>query len=367
MKALLFANTGWYLYNFRLPLAKGLRDRGWEVVLVSPYDEYCPKLIKEGFRWVNFPLSRKGLNPFIELWTVFSLIRFYLRERPTAAQHFTVKCILYGTLAAKLSGVYRIINAVTGMGYIFSKDGLNPKLLRYFLGWVYRPILGKTEVIFQNGDDLDHFLKSGWIVSKQAHLIPGSGVDMDKFTPAPEPPGIVTVLLASRMLWPKGIQDFVDAARILQTGKIRAQFVLVGDTDPGNPQAVPLQALKDWEAEGIVKWWGWEDNMPSIYQKVHIVCLPSYYREGVPRTLIEASAMGRPIVTTDSPGCREVVRPGKNGLMVPAHDPQALAEALKTLILDPDLRKRMGLGGRSIAVREYSLPMILEKTLSLYL
>jgi glycosyltransferase involved in cell wall biosynthesis len=366
MKALLFANTGWYLYNFRLPLAKGLRDRGWEVILVSPYDDYCQKLMKDGFRWVNFPLSRKGLNPFIELWTVFSLVRFYLHERPDAAQHFTIKCILYGTLAAKLSGVPRIINAVTGMGYAFSRDGLIPMLLRFFLRGIYRPILRKTEVIFQNGDDLNHYLKSDWIVPAQAHLIPGSGVDMEKFKPALEPQGDVTVLFASRMLWPKGIQEFIDAARILQTENIMAQFVLVGDTDPGNPEAVPLETLKAWEAEGIVKWWGWADNMPSIYQKVHIVCLPSYYREGVPRTLIEASAAGRPLVTTDTPGCRDVVRPGKNGLLVPAHDPQALADALKILILDADLRKRLGACGRSIALREYSLPIILEKTLLLY-
>lgn len=365
MKALLFANTGWYLYNFRLPLAKALHDKGWEIVLVSPYDDYCLKLVEEGFRWVQFPLSRKGLNPFMEIWTLISLIRLYLHERPEAAQHFTVKCILYGTLAAKISGVPRIINSVTGLGYIFLGGSLKKTLLRYFLRLVYKPILRNTEVIFQNGDDLNLFLKSDWIVPTQAYLIPGSGVDMNKFTPAQEPQGIITVLLASRMLWPKGVKEFIDAARILQTRNIRAQFVLVGDTDPGNPEAVPLQTLKDWEAEGIVKWWGWEDNMPSIYKKVHIVCLPSY-REGMPKTLIEASAMGRPIVTADSPGCREMVRPGENGLMVPAHDSQALADALKILILDPDLRKRMGKDGRRIAMREYSLPIILEKTLSLY-
>jgi glycosyltransferase involved in cell wall biosynthesis len=311
-------------------------------------------------------MSRKGLNPFIELWTIISLIRLYSREKPDVVHHFTLKCVLYGTIAAKVSGVTKIINAITGLGYIFSEGGIKTTLLRYFLRWIYRPVLMNTSVVFQNTDDLNEFLKGGWVDLKQVYLIFGSGVNVDKFIPTEEPEGMVTVLLPSRMLWPKGIMEFVKAAGIIKSQDINAQFVLVGDTDLGNPDAVPLEMLKSWNIEGLVQWWGWVDNMVSAYQKAHIVCLPSYYREGLPRVLIEASAMGRPIVTTDSPGCREVVHAGENGLIVPTHDEQALAHALKKLILDPKLRKKMGKEGRAIALRDYSLSIILEKTLSLY-
>ncbi len=365
MKALLVANTSWYLYNFRLPLAKALQAHHWDVILVAPADEFSPRFQQEGFRWAAIPMSQRGLNPFLDLWTILALVKLYARERPDIVHHFTVKCYLYGTLAAKMVRVPRILNAITGLGYIFTNNARKATALRGILPRLYRPILKNTEVVFQNDDDCREFLKNGWITPSQAHVIPGSGVDVNNFRPSEEPQGVVTVLLPARMLWAKGVGEFVDAARILASQNIVARFVLVGDIDRGNPDSVPLDTLKSWQAEGVVEWWGWEKDMPAAYQKSHIVCLPSY-GEGLPRALIEAAASGRPIVTTDMPGCRDVVHPNENGLLVPVRDVDGLVNALKMLILDPGLRARMGRAGRTIAVRDYSVPVIVDKTRMLF-
>jgi glycosyltransferase involved in cell wall biosynthesis len=361
VKVLLVANTSWYLYNFRLSLAQALRARGWDVVLVAPVDDFSPRFEQDGFRWAPLPMSQQGLNPAVELGTILALVKLYRQERPDIVHHFTVKCYLYGTLAAKVAHIPRVVNAITGLGYVFTSRALKAKALRGILKWIYRPILKDTEVVFQNRDDYQEFLKNGWITTAQTQIIPGSGVDLNNFQPSDEPQGTVTVLLPARMLWSKGVREFVGAARILLSQNLSARFVLVGDTDPGKPDSVPLDALKSWQAEGTVEWGGWEQDMAAAYRKSHIVCLPSY-REGLPRVLIEAAACGRPIVTTDVPGCRDVVRANENGLLVPVRDVEALANALKTLILDPGLRTKMGQAGRRIAMEEYSVSAIVEKT-----
>ncbi len=362
MKALLVANTGWYLYNFRLSLARALRAQGWDIVLVAPDDEFSRRFHQEGFRWAPLRMSQRGLNPILETMTILALVRLYNHERPDIVHHFTVKCYLYGTLAAKIVRVPRILNAITGLGYVFSSRAPRAVVLRSLLQWIYKPIFKDTEVVFQNGDDCQEFLKNGWIAPAQAQIIPGSGVDVDNFHPTEEPQGIVTVLLPARMLWSKGISEFVEAARIHRSQGIPARFVLVGDTEKSSPDSVPLETLRSWQAEGVIEWWGWQQDMAGAYEKSHIVCLPTYYGEGLPRVLIEAAASGRPIVTTDTPGCHDVVRANENGLLVPVRNVEALANALKTLILDPELRRQMGRTGRRIAVEDYSVPIIVEKT-----
>jgi glycosyltransferase involved in cell wall biosynthesis len=197
-------------------------------------------------------------------------------------------------------------------------------------------------------------------------LIRGSGVDMNIFTPRPEPEGVPVVILAARMLWAKGIGEFVDAARLLREQKVEARFVLVGESDPGNPSAVPVWQLEQWHDSGVVEWWGACSDMPRVFAEAHVVCLPSYYPEGVPKVLIEAAACGRPIVTTDVPGCREVVRHEENGLLVPTRDPVALAAALRRLIMSPALRDFLGRRGREIAVAEFGLERVIAETLAVY-
>jgi glycosyltransferase involved in cell wall biosynthesis len=374
MKVILFANTDWYLFNFRLPLLRALREAGYEVVLISPPGGYGPRLEAEGFRWLPFPLERRGMNPWVELKTIFSLARVYRTERPDVVHHFTIKCVLYGSLAARLAGVRKIINAITGLGYIFT-PARRAQWLRLLLQPVYRLALRNTAVIFQNPDDIALFRQQRLLGKAHVHLIRGSGVDTDVFVPSPEPAGDSVVMMVGRFLWDKGVGEFVAAARSLKhtlsmskgtaSQDMTARFVLVGDTYPDNPRAVPPDQLQAWVHEGVVEWWGWHDDMRVMLPQAHIVCLPSY-REGMPLSLAEAGACARPVVTTDAPGCREIVQDGVNGFLVPVRDAVALAEALLKLIRDPALRQEMGRCGRSLAAAEFSVRRIVAETLQVY-
>jgi glycosyltransferase involved in cell wall biosynthesis len=364
MKIILFANTDWYLYNFRLDLAKALRARGDEVIFLSPPGDYVQKIAELGFRWLEFPFSRRGMNPLAELGAIFRLWALYRRENPDLVHHFTVKCVLYGSLAARLTRISQIINSITGLGYIFNK---NNRLLETLVRLFYRLMLTGTTVIFQNPDDLELFRQKELISANQGNLIRSSGVDVTRFTPQPEPdtPHPV-VIFPARLLWEKGIGDFVEAARLLRLRTVTARFALVGDPDPHNPASVNPKDIQGWVDEGIVEAWGWQQEMPPAYAASHIVCLPSYYREGVPKSLVEAAASGRAIVTSDAPGCREVVRHGVNGLLVPPRDPKALADAIQTLLENPALRQQMARRGREIVEAEFSSELVIEKTLKAY-
>ena len=365
MKILLFANTDWYLYNFRLALAQSLRARGDEVVLVSPGGAYAPRLQELGFRWVCFPLARRGLNPLVEISTILRLFKLYRREKPDLVHQFTIKCVLYGSLACHMLGIRATVNSVTGLGYVFMEDRGARHWLRGIIMLFYRLILRRTWVIFQNPDDMEIFLENRLVDPRRMAIIRGSGVDNQRFQPTPEPGGIPVVILPARLLWDKGVGEFVEAARRLQADGLRARFVLVGDSDTENPAAVPVTRIQEWEEKGVIEWWGWHDDMEMVYAQAHIVCLPSY-REGVPKTLIEAAACGRPIVASDVPGCREIVRPGENGLLVPVRDVASLAASLKQLIQDSELRSAMGICGRKIAKEEFSMDSVISQTLEIY-
>jgi glycosyltransferase involved in cell wall biosynthesis len=376
VKIILFANTEWYLFNFRLSLAQALRSEGHEVVLVSPPGKYSHRLEEAGFRWISFPLSRRGTNPLAELATIWRMRNLYRVEKPDIVHHFTIKCVLYGSLAAHVAGIHirKVINAITGLGFVFIGRGWREGGLRWLVKGLYRVALKNTQVVFQNEDDRALFYELGLVTENQVCLIPGSGVDITRFVVKPtaaEATGPtrtalpVVVVLPARMLWDKGVREFVEAARILKGQGVSARFALVGDTDPNYPACVPEQQLNEWQSSGIVEWWGWQEDMPAVYSRADIVCLPSY-REGLPRTLAEAAACGRALVATDVPGCRSIVRQGENGLLVPVRDGKALAEALCILILDADLRQKMGRCGREIVMREYSTERVLGETLLLY-
>ena len=298
MKVILFANTDWYLFNFRLPLARALRDAGYEVLLLSPDGAYGPQMEAEGFRWQAFPLSRKGMNPLHELATIFRLRRLYRAEQPDVVHHFTIKCVLYGSLAGHLIGVEKIINGITGLGFLFS-ERLLAKVLRLGMMPLYRLALRNTAAIFQNPDDIALFRRLRLLRNTEVRLVRGSGARTDIFLPSPEPPGPPVVMMVGRFLWEKGIGEFIEAARALSLGpsfrqaqdtKTIARFVLVGDTYPDNPGAVPPKQLQTWVDDGVVEWWGWHDDMQAMFPKAHIVCLPSY-REGMPLSLAEGCGL----------------------------------------------------------------------------
>ena len=364
-KVLLFANTDWYLYNFRLNLAKALRALGYEVVLISPPGEFQQLLQKNGFSWIPFPLSRQGFNPFMELETLWRLIHLYRQVRPDIVHHFTIKPVIYGSLAARFLSIPGIINSITGLGHLFIDPGIHTRLLRNIAKWLYRISLRRTHVIFENPADRDIFIKNKFLKAGQTHLILGTGVDTEKFYPSRREADVPVVLFASRFLTTKGLPEFVEAAQILKQKGVRGRFAIAGTTDPGNPASISQAQIDSWKQSGLTEWWGWQADMPAALAKADIFCLPSY-REGVPNALIEACASGLPIVTTDVPGCRDVVTDGLNGFLVPPRDPQALAEALEKLLIDPDLRSRMGEMGRQFALENFSLNLAIQQTLSVY-
>lgn len=365
LKILLFANTDWFLYNFRLPLAKDLVDAGHQVLLVSPGGDYADRMSAEGFHHRQVRLSQKGTNPLREIQSIIEIIRLYKQEKPDVVHHFTIKPVLYGSLAAKLTSVLRIVNSITGLGYVFTSTALMAKILKCIVKTLYRGLLKNTAVIFENTDDRKLFIDLKLVNSAQSAFIPGSGVDIKLFTPSDEPPEPVTVLLPARLLYSKGIVEYVNAARLLKKQGVTARFVLAGDIYPGNPDHIEQSMVDGWINEGVVEWMGWQSDMAQVLKSAHIVCLPSY-REGLPKALAEAAASGKPIVATDVPGCREIVRHGENGLLVPNKNVEALAEALKALIENPEIRKSMGEKSRKLAETQFSYFHVNRHTVQLY-
>lgn len=370
MKVLLVATYDWYMYNFKLPIARALRAAGHDVVLVTPTGSYVDRMLEEGYEWREWKLDRHSMNPVKELRALLHLALIYRRKTPDIVHHFTAKGLLYGTIAARLTGTNRIINAVTGgvsaLGNVVSERSWVYQIVKRFVGTVFHFVLSGTEVIFQNPDDMNAFIDRGFIEEEHAHLVKGSGVDLTRFQVDGEPEGPLTVILAGRLLWNKGVGEFVEAAQRMRRWNEEMRFVLVGETDESNPMSVSEDQIHEWEDKGLVEWWGFCEDMPAVFEEAHIVCSPSYYREGVPKVLIEAAACERPIVTTDMPGCREIVRDGENGILVPPKDVETLAETLLRLKEEPSLRQKMGGRGRQLVREEFSIEHVLEQTMEVY-
>ena len=367
MKLLFLVTEDWYFVSHRLQLARAARDAGAEVLVMTHITKFRPVLEREGFMIIPWQISRRSLNPFRELYVFCQVVRAYKRERPDLVHHVALKPIVYGGLASRLCGRVPSVNAITGLGHVFTSSLRKPRLLRSALSSILRSLFNTNgvRVIFQNHDDLNLLVGEGVVSRKRSLVIRGAGVKADEFLPRPEPSDVPIVMLASRMLWDKGVGEFVSAASKLRQSSLAARFVLVGRTDPENPSSVKDDQLREWESAGLMEWWGHRNDMAAVIAQSNVVCLPSY-REGLPKVLIEAAACGRAIVATDVPGCREVVRHGDNGLLVPPRNADALAHALATLVKDPALRARMGARGREIAVQEFSDDTVLSQTMLVY-
>ena len=369
MKLVLFANTDWYLYNFRRSLALALRDAGHELLLISPPGPYGAKLRALGLRWESVPMDRRSLNPVREALLLLHLVRLLRRERPDIVHGFTIKCAVYGSLAARLAGVPGRVNAVAGMGYVFISNSLKARVLRPIVRALLKLALGgrNARLILQNPDDVALFERAGLVDASQVRLIQGSGVDCSRFLPdAKRQPGSrLRVLLPARLLWDKGLAEYVQAARLLRAEGRQIDFLLAGDPDPGNPAAVPEADVRAWVEQGLVQWLGHVDDMPALLRSVDIVALPSY-REGLPKGLIEAAASGCALVTTDVPGCREVVTHEVDGLLVPVRNGAALARAVARLQEDPALRARLADAGRHKALEHFDERIVIRNTLAVY-
>lgn len=359
-KKLVFLVTeDWYFISHRLALARAAQEAGFGVTVITRCNAECAAIEAAGLRVVPFEMVRRGLNPLGLLREVLGVARLYRKLKPDIVHHVALRPVVVGGLAARLAGVRSVVSAIAGLGFVFT--GGRGGWLRQGMRALLRLALARGVVIVQNPDDAATVQGLG-IAPERIRLIPGAGVDTERFAPRPEPEGVPVVMLASRLLWDKGVGEFVEAARRL---KGRARFVLVGAPDPGNPASVAEGDLRAWVQDGIVEWWGRRDDMAEVLSAAHIVCLPSY-REGLPKVLLEAMACGRACITTDAPGCRDCVRDGDNGLLVPVKDAAALTAAIARLLLDPDLRRRMGARGRQRAVEAFSQEKVIEATLEVY-
>jgi len=366
-RLLYLVSEDWYFCSHRLPLAAAAREAGFDVSVATRVREHAGEIRRAGVEPIPIGLSRRSVNPYRELRALREIVRTYRAAKPDIVHHVALKPVIYGSLAARLAGVPAVVNALAGLGYLFSSRDRRARLVRPVVEAAFRALLDRpgSQLVVQNPDDLRLLLRERVVGAERAVLIRGSGVDTTRFVPAPEPEGVPLVVLPARMLRDKGVFEFVAAAEQLRAAGVAARFALVGDPDPDNPASIPAATLQRWSDGGAVEWWGWRDDMVEVFHQSHIVCLPSY-REGLPKALIDAAACGRAIVTCDVPGCREVVREGENGLLVPPRDSAALAAALGRLLGDAKLRQAMGIRGRARAVAEFSVERVIEQTLGLY-
>lgn len=365
-KILYIVNDPAFFLSHRLPVALEAKRSGYEVMVATGPGEGVEEILTAGFGHRLLPLARGGMNPWAELRLLAAIGRLFRAERPDLVHLVTIKPVLYGGILARFMKVSGVVAAISGMGYLFTgkRRGAARRIAEFF----YRLALGhgNSRVIVQNQADREGLQEMGAIGRNQDVLIPGSGVDLEQFRPNPIPEGQLLVILPARMLWDKGVAEFIQAAIKLQEQGNNARFALVGGHDPYNPAAVSLEQLENWQAHGPVEWWGHCRDMPDVLSRACLVVLPSFYREGVPKVLLEAAAAGRAIVTTDAPGCRDVVEPGMNGELVPVKDAQALAQVMGRLLTDRDLLQEKGRCGREKAEAEFGVERVVAAHMEIY-
>ena len=370
-KTLLYViNVDWYFQSHWLQRAQAARQAGYRVIVLAHFSS--PELKRsfeaQELECINLDISRSGLNPIGECRTVMGLYRAVRRIRPDLIQTITIKPNLYAGLIAKLLRI-PTISAITGLGILFSSETLTHKTIRFWVEKMYRYIYARPacKVLFQNVDDRRRFVADRVVQEQQTVVIPGSGVDLTQYAFEPEPDNRPPVVLfGARLLRDKGLSTLIEAGRLLSARGSDFTLEVAGILDPSVPTAIPERQLLEWHDSGLIDWLGRRYDMPALIARSNIVCLPTFYGEGIPRILIEAAACGRACVATDIPGCREIVRHEENGLLVPAHDPEALASALQALIEAPALRRRMGRRGRIMAEQRFSLERIVHQTLVVY-
>jgi len=368
-KIILVSRCSWTLYNFRAGMMRALKQAGYTVLGGgSGGDGFEPKISALGVTFTHLPIKKKGMNPLADLKLFYRLWRWYRSERPDIVHHFTIKPVIYGSLAARLTGVPKIINTVTGLGYVFTGD--NVTVFRAAVRQMFRAGIKCADfTFFQNSDDRQYLIggSSWW---QKTDVLPGSGVDCQHFKPAYKPSAddkaTVTFLLVARMLKDKGIYQFVEAARTMRRISPRARFQLLGGRDERNPNVIPSRDLERWQKDGILEWLGVVEDVRPVLAEADVVVLPSYYREGIPRSLLEAAAMSKPIITTDCIGCRETVDHQKTGLLIPPKDVTALIQAMQWMLDHPRQLPIMGEAGRHKIEREFDEDIVIDRVLKEY-
>jgi glycosyltransferase involved in cell wall biosynthesis len=365
-KIVYLVSEDWYFCSHRLPLGIAAREAGAEVVVATRVNDHRAQIEAAGVRIAPIEMQRSGTNPFTDLATIRQITELYRREQPDLVHHVALKPILYGGYAAKRAGVPAIVNAVAGMGFMYISNSLFARTARPLIVRAQRALMNRTNTrtILQNPDDVEMYTQRIGVSPDHLTIIPGAGVDINQFTVVPEPFAVPTAVCVSRMLRDKGIHELVAATRLLHAKGVELRVRLVGPTDD-NPASIPRATLAEWNREGVVEVVGPSEDIAGEYARAHIAVLPSY-REGLPKSLLEAAACGRPMVATDVPGCREVCIDGETGLRVPARTIEPLADALERLVLDPALRQRLGENARHRAETIFAEKIINAQTLALY-
>ena len=362
-----------YVENFlpsfqssRLSVAQAAAAHGFDVHVAVPLRGADASSLDGCVEWHDLAMDR-NLRPSGQVETLRCLIALYGRLRPDVVHHIRTKAIVFGSVAARALRVPAVINTLTGFGHVYNTKSIKALLLRTPLteGLRLASRHPNQRMIVQNLDDFAACIRWRICPAERLVLIKGSGVDLEKYRPVAEPPGPVLVILPARMLWDKGVREFVAAARQIKASGLRARFALVGGVDPDSPAALMTATLDGWAQDGIVEWWGWRDDMNEVLAQCHIVCLPSY-GEGAPRALMEAAACARAAVATDVPGCRDVVRHGHNGLLVPSRNVSALADALRRLITDSELRRTLAKNGPRMMAEGFTRTDIIARNLAVY-
>lgn len=367
-RLLFVVNTPEFFISHRLPLALAAREEGFEVHVATANGAGVQRIKAQGINHHVIDFARSGQDPLVELKTLYQILNLFKLLKPNLIHLVTIKPVLYGGICARFCGIEGVVSAISGLGIVFSTHSPMSRLRKWFISHLYTFAFRQKSlaVIFQNLDDRDTLLSTGALKLPQARMIRGSGIWLSEFPIRSEPEGKPVVAMAARLLRTKGVVEFVEAARILKKRSVSVDMRLIGSPDLGNPTSISENELMEWNNEGIVSLLGHRSDIAEQYAASNIVCLPSYYGEGLPKCLVEAAAAARAVVTTDHPGCRDAIIPDQTGLLVPIKDPVALADAIQKLIEDPKLRERMGKAGRALAEKEFSIDKIVSQHLQIY-
>ena len=372
MKILLVANSGWYLYNFRSTLIKEIKSKGHDLKIISPSDQYSEILIKQKNYHVQWDLSRKSINPLKEFKSILNLIIIYRKLKPDLIHHFTIKACIYGTIAAKFSNTKKVVNSITGLGHIFVGKKLKTKILKFFLLPLYRLVFNakRSNMIFQNEDDLNEFIKSKLTNKESTCLIKGSGIDIKKFSNSNGKHlghfhSPVRLLFPSRLIIEKGIMELLEACKFLWSENYNFELYIAGEPKDDNRSVISKEVFEEIKNNKKIKSLGHVKDMKSLFENIDIVILPSW-REGLSRSLIEAAAMRKAIITSDVTGCSQIIDHGINGILVPVNDINGLILAIKLLIHNPELSRKFGERIREKVLRKFTANIINKETLKFY-
>lgn len=352
----MIGNTSWGMFRFRGDLIKSFINHGYKVIVLAPHDEWSIRIEAIGAKFIEVKVDRKGTNPFKDVVYALNLTRIILKTRADVVINYTIKPVLYGSLASWLARVPKRIAVTTGLGNTFSNNNLINKITKI----LYKVLLKfSTEVWFLNTDDRKTFLENKLVRKNKIFLLPGEGIDVEYYSPIYSSENNFTFTLISRMLWDKGVGIFAESAKDLKLLHPHLNFVLVGPVDEGNPEGIPLSQLESWHKDGILKYIGAKDDIRPVLKETSCLVHPTYYKEGLPRILMEANAMGIPCITTNIPGCRDVIQHQYNGLLVMPNDTKSLTDSMKKFLnLSKDSRTEFAENGRKKMVNEFSSKII---------